>query len=128
MTAVVSGDQQQSSRKRRRGAIEQDYSTTATSQHLEREVKRRCQRQQKANTAYYESLSKVWLTPGALAELDRRNGKSVSPVERNRDKPRQLRSLSKLLKCFAKDGGPDLRDLRGVSLARETSRSLLICR
>ena len=30
------------------------------------------------------------------------------------------------MKRFARHGGPDLRDLRGVSLAREMSRSLLI--
>lgn len=37
-----------------------------------------------------------------------------------------MKNLSKQSKPFAKHGGPDLRDLRGVTLAREISRLLLI--
>lgn len=124
MTAVAPEDRKLSGRKRRRSAIEQDYSTTAIPQHLERKTKRRCQSPQEANTAYYDSLSKVWLTPGALAEHNRRNKQKPSRAKFSvargldlGDEPRRLRSYSKQLKAFAKDGGPDLRDLVGVSLA-----------
>ena len=126
MTAVASDDQQLLGRKRRRGAIEQEHSATTKLHPPRKKPKRRGQSQQETNAAYWDSLSKRWLTRRALNEVDRRNGQRVSPVERNGDKPRQLRSLSKKLKFFAKDGGPDLCDLRGVSWTYKIARSLLI--
>lgn len=84
-------------------------------------------------TAYWDSLSKLWLTHRALNELDRRNKQNASPVRvtpaHRLDLDGETDSFkypSQKLKRFAKHGGPDLRDLGGVSLARETSRSLLI--
>ncbi|MCJ1402237.1 hypothetical protein MMC11_005457 [Xylographa trunciseda] len=134
MTAVASKDQQQLfGRKRRRGAIEEEHSATATPNPPRKRVKRRRQSKQETNAAYWDSLSKLWLTRRALDELDRRNRQRASPVRptvaRNLDlgdEPAQLENLSKRLKRFARHGGPDLRDLGGVSLAREMSRSLLI--
>jgi hypothetical protein len=64
--------------------------------------------------AYWDNLSKIWLTKRALRELDRRNGqfseRSLSlqtcrPVTRN-----FLATIGPL----ARDGGPDISDLRGV--------------
>ena len=129
MTAIASEDQQLSGRKRRRSAIEQDHSATAISQHLGRKTKRRCQVPQEANTAYYDSLSKVWLTPGALAEHNRRACCAKFSVGRGLhlcDEPRRLRSYSKQLRFFAENGGPDLRDLVGVSLAYGDVKMILI--
>jgi len=133
MTVVALGDQQLSGRKRRRGAIEQDHSTTAIPQPPRKKAKRRCQSQQETNTAYWDSLSKQWLTRRALNELDRRNRQRASPVRPTVAygldlvaEPGQLENLSTQLKRFARHGGPDLRDLVGVSLALEISRSLLI--
>ena len=119
MTAFVSEDQPLPGQKRQRGATELEHSTIATPHPPWKKVKRRHQSQQETDAAYWDSLSKLWLTRRALDELDRRNRRKASPVERNGDKPRQLRSLSKQLKSFAKDGGPDLYDLRGVSLVRK---------
>jgi len=123
MTAFASEDQLLFGQKRRRGAIEQEHSIIATPR---KKTKRSHQSQQETNTAYWDSLSKVWLTPRALDELDRRNGQRASPIKRNGDKPRQLENLSTPLKRFARYGGPDLYELIGVGLARGILRSLLI--
>ena len=133
MTAVAPENQPSCGRKRKQSAIEQEHSTIATSHPPRKRVKRRRQSQQETSTAYWDSLSKLWLTRQALDELDRRNRQRASPARTTvagdldlGDEPDLLRNLSKQLKRFARYGGPDLRDLRGVNLAREISRSLLI--
>ncbi|KAL6885991.1 hypothetical protein GGI43DRAFT_279528 [Trichoderma evansii] len=73
---------------------------------------------------FYDSLSKIWLTPRALRELDRRNEnlppyKSTTTPAAGLVKPRgaKLVALAKLgrseLARFAATGGPDLSDLTG---------------
>lgn len=126
MTAVAPEDQPLCGQKRRRGAIEEEYSTTATPQRPWKKAKRRRQSQQETDTAYWDSLSKLWLTRRALTELKRRNGHTASPIRTAATCRQELEGESGLLKRFARGGGPDLRDLRGVSSAREISRSLLI--
>jgi len=133
MTAVAPEDQSPFGQKRRRGAIEQDHSTTVIPHPPRKKAKRRHQSQQETNTAYWDSLSKLWLTRRALDELDRRNRQKASPVRPTvtrgldlGDEPSQLENPSTQLKRFARHGGPDLRNLVGVSLAHEMSRSLLI--
>jgi hypothetical protein len=94
-------------------------------------------------TAFWDSLSKIWLTKGALRELNRRNTQSASnqprlqcrqPVTRNflaklKRNRRIVQSASHFLrhcepgilkdvKRFARNGGPDLSDLKGVSITR----------
>lgn len=59
---------------------------------------------------FYDKLSKIWLTPRALRELDRRNG-SLTPKPTVR-----LGSRVPEPARFARGGGPDLSDLRGVCL------------
>ncbi|KAL9117935.1 MAG: hypothetical protein Q9187_005522 [Circinaria calcarea] len=104
--------------------------------------------------AFYDNLSKVWLTKGALRELDRRNAQSAprSPcssrwgshrpftrhaLAESEGKNRLIQSASDFLchctsKClgdikrFAKHGGPDLLDLRGVCIAKSLPASELI--
>ena len=61
---------------------------------------------------FYDSLSKVWLTRRALKELDQRTRQRAP--QRPPSVPR--RSDLKQIQRFAKHGGPDLRDLRGVRL------------
>ncbi|GAP89469.1 hypothetical protein SAMD00023353_4001120 [Rosellinia necatrix] len=57
---------------------------------------------------FWDNLSKVWLTPRALRELDRRNCIAPPP------KPAITEAVySKDLVQFASQGGPDLRHLRG---------------
>ncbi len=105
--------------KRRQGAIEEELSTTAISHPPRKKLKRHLQ--QETNTVYWNSLSRLWLTRRALDELDRRNRQRANPVRttiaRDLDlRQDPLKNLSKQLKRFARHGGPDLRDLGGVSL------------
>ncbi len=93
--------------------------------------------------AFWDNLSKIWLTKRALRELDRRNTQSApSPprpsYQRRPHRPVTRRALAELknncrptqsaadflchcaprclkdIKRFARHGGPDLSDLRGV--------------
>lgn len=59
--------------------------------------------------AFWDHLSKVWLTPRALRELDRRNSTQRPPTT-----PTAPDVASTDLARFARHGGPDLRHLRGV--------------
>lgn len=132
MTAVAPEYQPSCNRKRRRGAIEEEHSTTATPDSPPKSAKGSRHSQRERTTAYYNSLSKLWLTRRALQELDRRNKQRASLVRPTvardlglGDESDQLENLSTRLKRFARHGGPDLRDLREVSLALEISRSML---
>ena len=61
---------------------------------------------------FWDTLSKVWLTPRALRELDRRN--NLQPLAPEPSAPASAFSMD--LGRFARRGGPDLRHLRGVRL------------
>ena len=68
------------------------------------------------SAAFYDSLSKVWLTRRALKELDRRTGQVHRP-QRPASASRHVYPIGTLLRQiqrFARHGGPELRDLRGV--------------
>lgn len=126
MTAVAYEQHPLCGQKRRRSAIEEKQSTPAKL-HSPRHLL-----QQEDNTTnFWDSLSKVWLTRSALEELDRRNRLWASPVKSTVVTRQDLgdvpvQDTSQKLKRFARHGGPDLRGLRGVSLAWNISRSLLI--
>ncbi|KAM7210664.1 hypothetical protein V8F06_013947 [Rhypophila decipiens] len=62
---------------------------------------------------FWDNLSKVWLTPRALRELDRRN--DAQPTS----KPPAPAVYTKDLARFARHGGPDLRHLRGYPEPRD---------
>jgi hypothetical protein len=66
---------------------------------------------------FYDSLSKVWLTRRALKELDRRTSQANSAQQPASTPRRVTRSASIQIQRIARDGGPDLRDLRGVRLS-----------
>lgn len=76
---------------------------------------------------FYDSLSKVWLTRRALKELARRTRQADSP-QRTPSAPRPVSrpSTLKQIQRFARHGGPDLRDLRGVRLNCPRCRLFLI--
>lgn len=122
MTAVAPEEQPLCGQKRRRSSIEEEHSTTATPQLLRKKVKSRCQSRRETKTTYWDSLSKLRLTRRALNEINRRNRKRASPIRptiaRGLDwsvEPGRLKNLSQELKRFARHGGPDLREVRGVS-------------
>lgn len=81
-----------------------------------------------ARDRFWNTLSKVWITPRALREFDRRNAAQISKQRRTTDdlKPRSRKrpfvdtsylsaAPPKDLKRFARRGGPSLVDLRSVS-------------
>lgn len=93
--------------------------------------------------AFWDNLSKVWLTRRALEELDRRNAQSAfnqSPVQPKGKKPRTRSAVRELkhraqpalpnpanryldrgnLQRFARHGGPDLSDLKGVCISSDS--------
>lgn len=76
---------------------------------------------------FYDNLSKVWLTPRALRELNRRNEGLYLPTRTVdqiyiEDLPLAARKGGSDLARFARTGGPDLRDLHGVCLHRSIFR------
>lgn len=115
--------------KRKRTVIQaQEHSTIATSspQPPWKRAKKPFQSRQEANTAYWDSLSKLWFTRRALKELNRRNRQTANPTsirrpDRTRE-PATLENSSSQIKRFARHGGPDLRDLRGVDSTHVVSR------
>ena len=136
MTTTAPELQQPCGRKRKRGVTEEEHSTIAATspQPPWKRAKRPFQSRQEANTTYWDSLSKLPFTRGALKELNRRNRETASPVRagiiRRPDlsrEPAALKNCPSQLKRFARHGGPDLRDLRGVSFAQVMSRPSLIC-
>jgi len=126
MTAVAPEEQLLCGQKRRRSAIEEEHSIPATPQLPWKKAKSRYQSRRETNTAYWDSLSKLRLTRRALNELNRRNRKRASPIRPTiahgldpSDEAGHLKNLSQQLKRFARHGGPDLRDVGGVSLTRD---------
>lgn len=126
MTQATPENQLYCGRKRKRGPTEEEHSTiAATSQQPPwKRAKKPFQSRQEANTAYWDSLSKPWFTRRALQELNRRNRQTASPLRTGNicrldrsGEPAALENCSYQLRRFARQGGPDLRDLRGVSLA-----------
>ncbi|KAM3446845.1 hypothetical protein MY3296_009281 [Beauveria thailandica] len=67
---------------------------------------------------FWDSLSKVWLTPRALREKDRRNG--ARPPATTSPAPTAFTATT--LARFARRGGPDLRHLRGYPEPKHTTR------
>ncbi|KAM3429618.1 hypothetical protein MY4824_008140 [Beauveria thailandica] len=67
---------------------------------------------------FWDSLSKVWLTPRALREKDRRNG--ARPPATTSPAPTAFTATT--LARFARRGGPDLRHLRGYPEPKHTAR------
>jgi hypothetical protein len=63
---------------------------------------------------FYDSLSKVWLTHRALKELNQRRRQANSPQQPASTPRRITRSALIQIQRIARDGGPDLGDLRGV--------------
>ena len=99
---------------------------------------------EEANTAFWDNVSKVPLFPGALKEFDRRNslavGSSIKSAPRStrrstRSTARRAALVDQLvcqnssasgdcaaqLKRFARRGGPDLHNLRGVLMTQYDS-------
>ncbi|KAK3317217.1 hypothetical protein B0T19DRAFT_287600 [Cercophora scortea] len=69
---------------------------------------------------FWDNLSRVWLTPRALRELDRRNKARLSETKQPLPTPSVSTNNPDLdLVEFAKHGGPDLRHLQGCPEPKE---------
>ncbi|KAF1970594.1 hypothetical protein BU23DRAFT_473853 [Bimuria novae-zelandiae CBS 107.79] len=91
--------------------------------------RRKANRSSGPSAAFWDHLSKIWLTKGALRELDRRNTqaapsayrpvheqlKTTSEWERFEALLNHDPSTFKDVKSFARHGGPDLSDLRSFA-------------
>jgi hypothetical protein len=65
---------------------------------------------------FWDNLSQLWLTKGALRELDRRNrlcSKRLQPSQIRTHRP-VTRNFLAAIKLLAEKGGPNISDLRGV--------------
>jgi hypothetical protein len=76
--------------------------------------------ERQSRIAEWDGLSKIWLTYRALRELDWRNKRASKDGKVTEgDRPSSGLSIPKDslldLSRFARGGGPDLQDLRGVS-------------
>ncbi|TWU79164.1 hypothetical protein ED733_008866 [Metarhizium rileyi] len=76
--------------------------------------KAKLSRQSNFSPEFWDNLSRVWLTPRALRELDRRN-KTTQPLRRVPVPELYPTQLAR----FARRGGPDLRHLRGYTEREE---------
>ncbi|KAH8706062.1 hypothetical protein BGW36DRAFT_354439 [Talaromyces proteolyticus] len=93
-------------------------------QHSPAASPKRAQKKQKVDhpsgsqlpAPFWDNLSKVWLTRNALRELDRRNQQATSVLSQ----VRPLRPIS--IRRFARQGGPDLSELRGCPDPNMSSR------
>lgn len=81
---------------------------------------------------FWDRLSKIALTHGALRELDRRTELSRTGLPRSRHSLacttspfKVTRALTRALTRLANDGGPDLSDLRGVGIMTYSGRNAL---
>ena len=132
-----------SPRKRRRSEPPQ---LTETSQPVSKKQRLDPASGSQPPPAFWDNLSKIWLTKGALRELDRRNARATPsppyspyrsarrPVTRNLPaKSKKNRQTAQYtadyispcepriledIRIFARHGGPDLSDLRNVCVAR----------
>lgn len=105
--------------KRGRSVVEEDPATTLTlsPQPPWKRVRRPFESQQKAITAFWDSLSQVSLTRHALKEHNRRNRSAAELYTPAPEKPSDLgKGVGDHIKRFARHGGPNLGDLRGVSM------------
>lgn len=109
------------SRKRRRVAtssVDLERSLIAKKQRLTPDEK--LSQNHKRRACFWDTLSKIRLTRGALKEFDRRCRQEKSPLCLTNAQTQTLdypegQKLQQL-RSFARVGGPDLSHLRGVSL------------
>lgn len=75
---------------------------------------------------FWDNLSRLWLTPRALREFDRRTIRPTAPVPPDTTGKEKINLA--LLKRSARQGGPELSDLRTVNQCSPFSRcSLTVC-
>lgn len=71
-------------------------------------------RRHRTPNSFWDNLSRQWLTRRTLREFDRRTAWPAAPVPPHRTGKENI-DIGKL-KRFARQGGPSLDDIRGVSI------------
>ncbi|KAH0592443.1 hypothetical protein MHUMG1_09829 [Metarhizium humberi] len=95
------------------GGLWRDHGIKSDSKYLKAKLKR----ESNFSPVFWNNLSKIWLTPCALRELNRRNSAYTLPI---------LPEVYPTdLARFARHGGPDLRHLRGYSEPKKDIGSYL---
>lgn len=99
-------------RKRKLGV---DAEPTTDSSPPATNKRRKLENQQRHRTpnSFWDNLSRLWLTPRALREFDRRTEWPATPVPLERTGKEDIDLVQ--LKRFARHGGPSLDHLRAVS-------------
>ena len=87
--------------------------------------RRKLQNQQRHQTpsSFWDNLSRLWLTPRALQEFDRRTLWPAAPVPPERTGKENIDLVQ--LRRFARHGGPSLDHLRAVSSIQPSLKSFL---
>ena len=109
--------------KRKRQLSEAEPETEISLQRPAKQQKLKEQQPDLEPSNFWDNLSRVWLTPGALREFDRRTVWPVVPVTPYRTGKESI-DLTKL-KRFARHGGANLGDIRGVSSIRSIQVAFL---
>ncbi|KAL9023439.1 MAG: hypothetical protein Q9196_007198 [Gyalolechia fulgens] len=111
--------------RKRKLYIEAKPSTDSSLPHTAKRPKLDNKQRHRTPSWFWDNLSRVWLSPGALQEFDRRTVWPVVPVPPGRISKREIDPLQ--LKRFARHGGPALSDLRaypGPHIATASYRTM----
>ena len=87
--------------------------------------KREKRQRQRTPSWFWDNLSRLWLTPRALREFDRRTEWPAAPVPPKQTGKEDINLAQ--LKRFARHGGPALGDLRAVSQIQPSRNELSDC-
>ena len=98
---------------RKRQLSEADSKTDLSPQPTAKRQKLEEHQQHRTPSSFWDNLSRQWLTRRTLREFNRRTVCSTVPIPPYRTGKENI-DLAKL-KRFARHGGPNLGDIRGVS-------------
>ena len=100
--------------KKRKLVVEAEPKTNSSPPATNKRRKLKNQQRHQTPSSFWDNLSRLWLTPRALREFDRRTEWPVTPIPLERTgKEEDIDRLQ--LKRFARHGGPSLDHLRAVS-------------
>jgi len=109
--------------RKRQLCVEEEPTTDSAPPPTTKRRKLENQQRHRTPSWFWDNLSRVWLTPRALREFDRRTVWPTAPVPPGRTGKEDI-DLAQL-KRFARHGGPSLGELRAVSSIQPFHRSVL---
>lgn len=105
--------------RKRQLCVEEEPTTDSTPPPTTKRRKLENQQRHRTPSWFWDNLSRVWLTPRALREFDRRTVWPTTPVPPDRTDKEDI-DLAQL-KRFARHGGPSLDHLRAVGSIQPSS-------